>query len=140
MRGGERVLDYGSGSGVLAIAAAKLGAAEVTGVDIEKDALEAARSNATRNGVSARFSLPEELPTQPCDRVVANILTNTLEELAPRLAALTASGGLIALSGILEEQATALASVYAPLFAMRVFAAQEGWVCLEGLRNARCVG
>lgn len=134
IRGGERVLDYGCGSGILAIAALRLGAREALGVDVDPLALVAARANAARNRVDARFVNTETAPDFEADLVAANILANPLILLAPLLAGYMSKGGRIALSGILEAQAEEVMAAYAPWFAMRVSASDEGWVLLEGLR------
>jgi len=105
LRPGETVLDYGCGSGILAIAAVKLGAGRTVGVDIDPQAVESARDNAARNAVEADFRLSGDLPEGDYDVVVANILTNPLKALMPLLAARTRPGGRIILSGILEAQA-----------------------------------
>jgi ribosomal protein L11 methyltransferase len=133
--GQARVLDYGCGSGILAIAAMKLGAAGAIAVDVDPLALEATRYNAGRNRVAvdvrdARDPLPETV-----DITVANILANPLRMLAPLLAARTAPGGRIALSGILEEQAEAVAAAYAPWARLAVQARESGWVLLTGSRG-----
>jgi len=135
IRGGERILDYGCGSGILAIAALRLGAREALGVDVDPLALVAARANAARNRVDARFVNTETAPDFQADLVAANILANPLILLAPLLAAHTGKGGRIALSGILEAQAEEVTQAYAPWFALRVGASDEGWVLLEGLRS-----
>jgi ribosomal protein L11 methyltransferase len=132
--GGETVLDYGCGSGILALAAAKLGAASVLGVDIDDNALTAARDNARRNGVGLALRHAHEALPETFDRVVANILTNPLCVLAPLLAGRVAPGGRIALSGVLEIQAQQVIDAYAPWLSLRVGAACEGWVRLEGAR------
>lgn len=134
VRGGERVLDYGCGSGILAIAALRLGAGAALGVDVDPQALPAARANAARNRVDARFIDTETAPDFQADLVVANILANPLILLAPLLAGYAGKGGRIALSGILEAQTQQLIAAYAPWFALRVGAAHEGWALLEGLR------
>jgi ribosomal protein L11 methyltransferase len=134
VRGGERVLDYGCGSGILAIAALRLGAGAALGVDVDPQALSAARANAARNRVDARFVDTETAPDFQADLVVANILANPLILLAPLLAGYAGKGGRIALSGILEAQTQQLIAAYAPWFALRVGAADEGWALLEGLR------
>jgi len=134
IRGGERVLDYGCGSGILAIAALRLGAREALGVDVDPLALVAARANAARNRVSARFINTETAPDFQADLVAANILANPLILLAPLLAGQLNKGGRIALSGILETQAEEVMNAYAPWFAMHVSAGDQGWVLLEGLR------
>lgn len=134
IRGGERVLDYGCGSGILAIAAQRLGASAALGVDVDPLALLAAQANALRNKVEARFINTETAPDFQADLVVANILANPLILLAPVLAGHTAQGGHIALSGILETQAEEVMAAYAPWFALRVGASDGGWVLLEGRR------
>jgi ribosomal protein L11 methyltransferase len=128
-------LDYGCGSGILAIAAARLGARPVCGIDIDEQAIDAARANAKRNGVAVRFFAASKTPARRFDLVVANILANPLRVLAPALAGYVRRGGFIALSGILESQSEELLQVYQPYFNMRRFADQQGWVCLEGARR-----
>ncbi len=134
IRGGERVLDYGCGSGILAIAALRLGAGEALGVDVDPLALAAARANAARNRVDARFVNAETLPEFQANLVAANILANPLVLLAPLLAAHTIAQGRIALSGIIATQAAEVITAYAHWFAMRVCARDEGWALLEGVR------
>ncbi|HLP25213.1 MAG TPA: 50S ribosomal protein L11 methyltransferase [Acidobacteriota bacterium] len=131
---GETVLDYGCGSGILGIAAAKLGAGSVLGVDIDDNALVAARDNAARNGVQIELRHTREPLDETFDRVVANILTNPLCVMAPLLSGRVASGGRIALSGVLETQAQQVIDAYAPWLELRVGATHEGWVRLEGSR------
>ena len=126
------LLDYGCGSGILGIAAAKLGAASVLGVDIDDNALIAARGNAASNGVTLDLRHSKESLEDRFDIVVANILTNPLCVLAPLLAGRLAPGGRIALSGVLAAQAEHVVATYAPLIALRVGAVHEGWVLLEG--------
>ena len=135
IRGGERVLDYGCGSGILAIAAQRFGASAALGVDVDPLALLAAQANAERNRVDARFTDTETAPDFQADLVVANILANPLILLAPVLAGHTGEGGRIALSGILEMQAQEVMAAYAPWFVLRVCASDGGWVLLEGLRS-----
>ena len=132
---GVRVLDYGCGSGILAIAAAKLGAGEALGVDIDPDALVAARENAVRNRVAVRFLDPGIPLAFAADLVVANILANPLKLLAPLLAARCRRAGRIAVAGILESQAGDVAAAYAPWFEMTEFDREEGWIALEGMRR-----
>jgi ribosomal protein L11 methyltransferase len=132
LRGGETLLDYGCGSGILGIAAAKLGAASVLGVDIDDNALIAARDNAANNGVTLVLRHSREALEERFDIVVANILTNPLCVLAPLLVGRIAPGGRIALSGVLAAQAELVIAAYAPLIALRVGAEQDGWVRLEG--------
>ena len=135
IQGGETVLDYGCGSGILAIAAKRLGAAAVDGVDIDPQAMQASRANAEQNAVEARFFQPDAAPEQTYDVVVANILANPLRLLAPLLASRTRAGGRLVLAGLLEEQATELMAIYAPWFAMQHDASREGWARLSGIRN-----
>jgi ribosomal protein L11 methyltransferase len=132
---GARVLDYGCGSGILAIAAAKLGAGEAIGVDIDPEALAAARPNAARNGVPARFLDAHAALDFSADLVVANILANPLELLAPLLARHCRPGGRIAVAGLLEAQGPRVASAYAPWFEMVPFDRDQGWIALEGVRR-----
>lgn len=134
VRGGETVLDYGCGSGILAIAAAKLGAGSVLGVDIDAKALEAAAENARRNGVELALRHSGQGLEERFDLVVANILTNPLCVLAPLLSDRLAAGGRIALSGVLEAQATQVIEAYAPYLPLAVGAVHEGWCRLEGRR------
>jgi len=135
---GARVLDYGCGSGVLAIAAAKLGAAAVVGTDIDAQALAAARANSERNAVTAQYTRPDLLPPGPFDVVLANILANPLRVLAPVLLGRVAAGGALVLSGVLQRQADELIAAYRRIDAgvpLAVWAADEGWVCLAGHRR-----
>lgn len=135
VQGGEHVLDYGCGSGVLAIAALKFGAGAATGVDIDRDAVEQARRNAAENEVDASF-LDSDSPLQlQADLVVANILAMPLKVLAPLLAGHSRIGGRIALAGLLDEQADDVAAAYTPWFDMRVYASEAGWSALEGVRR-----
>jgi ribosomal protein L11 methyltransferase len=135
IKGGESVLDYGCGSGILAIAAAKLGAAKVDATDIDPVAVETAAENARRNQVQLGLCAPERLGPGLYDIVLANILSQPLIVLAPLLAARTAPGGRIALAGVLDSQADEVAAAYAPWFAMTVPLRQEGWSLLEGLKK-----
>ena len=132
---GASVLDYGCGSGILAIAALKLGASGATGIDIDPQAVRASDANAKVNGVGAEFALPDRLGSRQFDIVVANILANPLRLLAPLLAAHCRSGGRIALSGILEPQAAEVIAAYAPWFTISCWRTSEGWVLLAGARN-----
>lgn len=140
LSGGESekpsVLDYGCGSGILAIAAVKLGAGAVVGVDVDAQAITASRDNAERNRVTASFHLPDDAPAGQFDVLVANILTNPLKALMPLLAARVKPGGRIALSGILAEQAEEVMAIYGQAFAMRLWREAEGWVCLAGEKPA----
>jgi len=135
---GCRVLDFGCGSGILALAALLLGAGEVLATDIDNQALEATQDNAQRNGLNgSRLSLylPEELPKQPVDVLVANILAAPLQQLAPQFASLLPSGGQIALSGILSEQTQAVLAAYVADFEMATPTLQDGWVLLHGQKK-----
>lgn len=131
---GVSVLDYGCGSGILAIAAARLGAARVAGVDIDPQAVEAARANAARNDVTAMFADSAAPVAGEYDLVVANILSNPLRVLAPAICAHVRPGGRLALSGILREQAGEIIAIYAPWVALTVADEREGWVCLAGTK------
>lgn len=131
---GCTMLDYGCGSGVLAIAAARLGAGQVAGVDIDPQAVEAARANAERNGVSALFADSAEPVAGEYDLVVANILSNPLRVLAPAICAHVRPGGRLALSGILREQADEIIAIYAQWMPLQVADMREDWVCLAGVR------
>lgn len=136
IRGGESVLDYGCGSGILAIAAKKLGAGEVTGVDIDPQAVQAARDNAARNAVQqSYFYLPDAAPEAQYAVVIANILSNPLKVLAPMLAARVRPGGQIVLSGILAAQAEEMRALYGEWFAMRPAILDTGWACLTGVKR-----
>ncbi len=130
-----RVLDYGCGSGILALAAAKLGAAEVVAIDIDPRALAACAENALANAASIRIEPPERLPTGTYELVLANILAQPLIELAPVLAAHTRTGARIALSGALAEQADGVIAAYSAEFDMRVEAMAEDWALIAGERR-----
>ena len=136
---GARVLDYGCGSGILAVAAAMLGAAAADAVDIDPLAVRATAENAAANGVRVRALLPEAFAGAPSqggyDLVLANILAGPLIALEPLLAAQTRAGGRILLSGILESQAKGVADAYARDFAVSVPAVEEGWALVEGVRK-----
>ena len=132
LKGGERVLDYGCGSGILAIAAAKLGASHVDAVDVDPEAIEATRANAMTNGVGVNAVLPDALPAAHYDIVVANILAQPLIVLAPLLAS---RGRRIALSGILETQAEEVARAYDAWFEIAVAEREEGWALLAGAQR-----
>ena len=132
---GESVLDYGCGSGILAIAALKLGAASAIGVDVDAQAIQASRDNAEANQVTAQFYLPDEAPKCQADIVVANILTNPLKLLAPLLAGSVRQGGRIALSGILSAQAEEVMQIYKQWFDLEPPIVEDGWVCLSGIKR-----
>ena len=133
------VIDFGCGSGILAIAALLLGAPQAIGTDIDPQALEASRDNAGRNGIDpARFPvyLPADMPQQPADVVVANILAGPLVSLAPQITALVKAGGRLALSGILAEQAEEVRAAYADTFDLDPTAIKDGWVRISGVKRA----
>ena len=136
--GTGEILDFGCGSGILAIAALLLGAKHAVGTDIDVQALEASRDNAGRNHVAAdKFPLylPEDLPQEPADVLVANILAGPLVSLAPQLASLVKPGGRLALSGILAEQGDEVAAAYADTFDLDPIANRDGWVRITGRRR-----
>lgn len=135
LRGGESVLDYGCGSGVLAIAAKRLHAGLVVGVDIDPAALEASQANAAANRVEIQVAAPDRVPPGPYDIVVANILSNPLRVLAPLLAGFSRPGGRIVLAGILAKQAGTVGEAYAPWFEIEPASEKEGWTCLAGTRR-----
>ena len=135
MRGGEEVLDYGCGSGILAIAAAKLGARHADAVDIDPSAVEVTRQNARVNAVQVSAHLPEVEPLGRYDVLVANLLAQPLIELAPRLAAAAKPAAALALAGLLEAQAAEVAHAYAAQFELAVEATEEGWALLAGVRR-----
>lgn len=144
VQGGESLLDYGCGSGILAIAAAKLGAVQVLGVDIDDNALSAARDNAAANNLTLELRHSRAALDETFDLVVANILTNPLCVLAPLLVARLAAGvpgktagGRLALSGVLESQAAEVIAAYAPFLPLRVAATLDGWVRLEGIKDGK---
>ncbi len=133
------LLDFGCGSGILAIAGLLLGAEHAVGTDIDTQALDASRDNAERNGIAAeRFALylPEQLPEKAADVVVANILAGPLVSLAPRITALVKPGGRLALSGILAEQAEEVRAAYSDAFELDPTADKDGWVRISGVRRA----
>jgi ribosomal protein L11 methyltransferase len=134
---GKRVIDYGCGSGVLAIAAAKLGATVVNAVDIDPQALLATRDNAERNGVARLISpqLVAGASLAPADILLANILAGPLESLASTFAALVGPGGRLVLAGILRNQAEAVATRYAPWFDIAPAVVRDDWARLDGVRR-----
>ncbi len=135
---GKDVLDFGCGSGILAIAALKLGAQQAVGVDNDPQALIASADNAQRNAVADRFAVfdPAQEPQRRYPVVVANILASALDALAPQLAARVEAGGRIALSGILAGQEPALLERYAAWFDALSVAQREDWIRIEGTRRA----
>jgi ribosomal protein L11 methyltransferase len=134
---GATVIDYGCGSGILAIAAAKLGARHASCFDIDPQALIATRDNATANDVGARvqaYESAEDLP-RPVDFLVANILSGPLCELAPSFATLLRPGGSLVLAGLMEHQATEVAQAHSAWFDMHPFGKRDDWVGLSGRRR-----
>ena len=137
---GKTVLDYGCGSGILAMVAKKLGAGDVAGVDIDPQAIESARENAARNHCEIDYYLPDDFAVSSkahhasgrFDVVVANILSSPLKVMAPMLAGRVADGGALILSGVLARQADEVAGAYAPFIKLGVWAEQDGWVALHG--------
>jgi ribosomal protein L11 methyltransferase len=136
----KTVLDYGCGSGILAMVAKKMGAGDVAGVDIDPQAIESARDNAARNHCAIDFYLPDSFAastkaqhaTGKFDTVVANILSSPLKLMAPMLSGRVAPGGYLILSGVLARQAEEVAAAYAPFIKLGVWAEQDGWVALHG--------
>ena len=133
---GAAVLDYGCGSGILAITAAKLGAGKVVGVDIDKQAIRASHDNAAQNQVNIEVYLPDEQPEGQFDVVVANILANPLRMLGQMLAGRVKTDGQIVLSGILAEQVEEISALYQQWFDMKPATIQDGWACLFGTKRA----
>ena len=131
---GLTVLDIGCGSGILSIAAVKLGAARVLAVDHDEQALLATRANAILNQVSERVTVVATLPEQAVEVVLANILANTLQELAPRIKAVAAPGAPVVLSGILDSQVEQVWACYADAFEDRQVSEMEGWVRIGARR------
>ena len=134
---GKTVVDFGCGSGILSLAALKLGAKKVIGIDIDPQALQASLANAKRNNVDDRLELflPKDQPEFKADVVVANILAGPLRELAPTIIEYVGDKGLLALSGVLEEQAETLQSIYGQWCSMEPVTIQEEWVRLNGQRK-----
>lgn len=130
-----KVLDYGCGSGILAITAKKLGAQLVDGVDIDPQAIESSLFNAENNQVNVNFYLPDTFTAGQYDLVVANILSNPLRMLASALASYVKPHGKIILSGILADQIEEMSTIYSQWFTMNTYTIQDGWACLEGLRK-----
>ena len=134
---GKSVLDYGCGSGILAMVAKQMGADDVAGVDIDPQAIESARENALRNHCEFDYYLPDAVAASPKAGqrfaiVVANILSSPLKLMAPMLSGRVADGGALILSGVLARQAEEVAAAYAPFIQLGVWAEQDGWVALHG--------
>jgi ribosomal protein L11 methyltransferase len=132
-----RILDYGCGSGILALAALRLGAASACAVDIDPQALIATRDNARRNGLAAQLEIraARDVPPGPFDLVLANILAGPLRQLAPDLARLCPAGTLL-LAGLLDAQLAEVADAYGPWFDIETAAQRDGWIALTGQRRA----
>ena len=134
---GKTVVDFGCGSGILALAALKLGAKEVIGIDIDPQALQASMENARRNGVEDRLSvyLPEDQPQLEADVVMANILSGPLIELQSVITAYCKTGGKLVLSGILEEQVEKIEAAYQASFSLEPSAVEGDWARVSGIRT-----
>jgi ribosomal protein L11 methyltransferase len=130
---GQRVLDYGCGSGILAIGAARFSAGEIDAVDIDPAAVRATQDNAQANAVALRAGLPDAARGE-YDTVLANILATPLKVLAPLLCAHVKPGGHLVLAGILERQAEELQAAYAPYLALAVSDRMDGWILMTGRR------
>jgi ribosomal protein L11 methyltransferase len=135
---GKTVVDFGCGSGILGIAALKLGAARCVGIDIDRQALKATVDNAERNGVADKFEvyLPSEQPSMQADVVVANVLAGPLQELAPVILDYVGKPGVLAMSGILTRQADAVMAAYEPAIHFAELRENDEWVLLHGARSA----
>ena len=131
--GGQRVLDYGCGSGILAIGAAKFGASEIVAVDIDPAAVESTHINAANNHVTLQAGLPD-LAQGSFNVVLANILATPLKVLAPLLCSHVAAGGQLVLAGILDRQAEELQEAYAPYLALNVADSEDGWILMTAAR------
>ncbi|MDO9162615.1 MAG: 50S ribosomal protein L11 methyltransferase [Methylococcaceae bacterium] len=134
---GKTVIDYGCGSGILAVAAVLLGAKEAHAVDIDPQAITATQDNAIKNSVQdkIRCYLPEQFSAFEADIVLANILAKPLIEMSTQISSLVSKGGDLVLSGILEEQAESVMSAYQPFISMAEPVQQEDWIRLEGIRH-----
>lgn len=138
VQGGELVVDYGCGSGILGIAALLLGAKEMVGIDIDPQALLATQDNAERNAIDPQryqVYLPNAAPKVQADITVANILAGPLVALAPEIAAYTKSGGKLALSGLLAEQAEEISACYSQWFELNPPTQQDEWVVITGVKR-----
>jgi ribosomal protein L11 methyltransferase len=134
---GATLMDYGCGSGILAIAALKLGAKSVIAVDHDPQALEATAANAHENQVAARLLVcaPDERPCTVVDHLIANILAGPLVGLSQDFAALVRPGGRLALSGLLEDQVPALRQAFSPWFELGRELVEDGWALVDGQRR-----
>lgn len=131
----QEILDYGCGSGILAITAKKVGARRVDGVDIDAQAIESSLYNAEVNQVNVNFCLPNQFKSYQYDVVIANILSNPLRMLSSALASYVKTGGEIILSGILDSQIAEMSEIYAKWFTMSTYTIQDGWACLHGVKR-----
>ena len=131
---GDTVLDYGTGSGILAICAMKLGATAAMGVDIDASAIAAAHENAKQNHVALALASTQHRLQYIADITLANILANPLKMLAPLLASHTKQGGKLVLAGILDAQTGDIIDIYKPYFQMQVWRQSEGWSAIHGIR------
>lgn len=134
---GKTVVDFGCGSGILGIAAIKLGAERMIGIDIDPQALEASLDNANRNGVADKLEvyLPQDQPEFTADIVVANILAQPLRELHEVILGLLKPGGKIAMSGILQDQAQSVADIYTPFVTLDDIAVEGDWTRISGIKK-----
>ena len=134
---GSQLIDFGCGSGILAIAALRLGAAQAIGIDNDPQAIIASNDNARRNGVAERLqtALPKDITPPPCELLIANILASPLKQLAPQLSALVKPGGHIVLSGILASQADEVAARYRDQFELDAIEQRQDWVRLSGVKR-----
>ena len=136
---GKTMLDYGCGSGILAMLGKKLGLGSVDGVDIDEQAISSAHGNAERNRCDVHFFMPEDFKaarsTTRYDLVMANILSSPLKLMAPMLCGRVSRGGSLVLSGVLARQADEVIASYAPLISLSVWAELDGWVALAGQRS-----
>jgi ribosomal protein L11 methyltransferase len=133
---GKTVIDYGCGSGILGLAALKLGAADVIAVDLDPQALLATRDNANRNGVGARITVQDiEAELRPAYCIVANILAGPLVDLAPKLTLACEPEGHLLLSGLLKRQAYSVKAAYAPGFDIVQVIERDEWCCIHARRH-----
>lgn len=136
VQAGDSVLDYGCGSGILAIAAQKLGSTQTNGVDVDEQAVASTRANALNNQVQVGASLPDGLAEGQYDIVVANILSNPLKVLAPMLSARVKPGGYLVLAGIFEWQTAEMQQAYGDYLSLQPWRDREGWICLVAQKPA----
>ena len=136
LQSGQSVLDYGCGSGILGIAAQKLGSTKTDGVDVDEQAVSSTRANAENNQVHVNATLPDGLADGQYDVVVANILSNPLKMLAPMLSARVKPGGYLVLAGIFEWQTAEMQDAYRDYLQLQPWRDREGWICLVGQKAA----